>query len=93
MCLLGRTGCRGALPVPEHCAHSGMSPGVDPGCGRAEQTPPAPGSPKWPDGIPSPCPSLSRPGKLSPGVLALHGTPSHGEPGAAEAGVRVEPRV
>ena len=35
MCLLGGMGCRGALPIPEHCAHSGMSPGADPGCGRA----------------------------------------------------------
>lgn len=34
-CLLGGMGCRGALPIPEHRAHSGMSPGADPGCGKA----------------------------------------------------------
>lgn len=34
-CLLGGMGCRGALPIPEHRAHSGMSPAADPGCGKA----------------------------------------------------------
>lgn len=34
-CLLGGTGCQGALPIPEHPAHSGMGPGADPGCGGA----------------------------------------------------------